>query len=197
MIFQKYRLSNLIIKEWDTAGIKFDERSAVRRLYKINTITRNAAEADLIIKKIGGIYFSVSEWIERQAIDHAFIFNSLKTLADDLDFYHSKDLIHGDIKYSNIIVCKGVINLIDWEPILEYSVDGKIFYRSTMPYISAVDMLNRKITPRTDKIAYYYLCRRLLSECGRPERTSVIEIEKKIVNLKCTQIINNLHALSV
>jgi serine/threonine protein kinase len=190
MIIERFKSSNLIIKEWNTKNIFFDIKYTNQRIKKINLITRNALESNLFFDKIGNDYYSVSEKIEASNYKDNSIEDLLKILANDIDFYHSENLIHGDIKYSNIVINKKNINLIDWEPILEYKLKGNTIYRSTMPFISSIDILRKRITKNTDKLAFYFLCIRLLNNYITCSRKQVIEIENKIINLNCQEIVN-------
>jgi serine/threonine protein kinase len=196
MIFYRYRTCDFIIREWDTTNIKFDAERCAQRIKCINTITRNSAELSLIFDKVDNIYFSISNRIEKRFRRKLPTKNLLLKLAEDIDFYHTKNLIHGDIKYSNTIIGNQVIYLIDWEPILEYSINGKYIFRSTMPYISSSDILNRRISSNTDKIGFYFLCLRLLNKWEKIQRQNVLEIENLIKELTCTEIIKKLNTPS-
>ena len=196
MIFFCYKTSDFIIREWDTTDIKFDAERCAQRIKNINSITRNSTESNLIITNIDNIYFSVSRLICKNFRIKLPIKNLLRKLAEDIDFYHTKDLIHGDIKFSNIIIGDQAIYLIDWEPILEYSTNGRYTFRSTMPYISSSDILNGIISSCTDKIGFYFLCLRLLNKWERIQRKNVLAIENQINELTCTEIIKNLNKLT-
>ena len=187
-----YKISDFIIREWDTTDIKFDSERCAQRIKNINSITRNSIESNLIIGNVDNIYFSVSHLIYKSSRRRLPIKNLLAKLAEDIDFYHTKNLIHGDIKFSNIIIGDQAIYLIDWEPILEYSTNRRCIFRSTMPYISSSDILNGIISSRTDKIGFYFLCLRLLNKWEKIQRKNVLEIESQISELTCTEIIYNL-----
>ena len=196
MMFYHYRSSDFIIREWDTTNIKFDVARCAQRIKCINTITRNSAETGLFIDKVDNIYFSVSGRIEKRLRRKPPIKILLLKLAEDIDFYHAKNLIHGDIKYSNIIIVNQLIYLIDWEPILEYSINGRYIFRSTPPYLSSTDISNKIISTSTDKIGFYYLCLRLLNKWEKIQRENVLEIENQINEFTCTEIIKNIKTLS-
>ena len=71
-----------------------------------------------------------------------------------------------------------------------YKLKGNTIYRSTMPFISSIDILRKRITKNTDKLAFYFLCIRLLNNYITCSRKQVIEIENKIINLNCQEIVN-------
>jgi serine/threonine protein kinase len=99
-------------------------------------------------------------------------------------------LIHGDIKYSNILVSGGEISLIDWEPVLVYADGGGTFLRSTAPYIATQDIAANTLTEATDRIAYYFLCKRLLNGWWPLTRQDVVSVESQLVNSKCREILD-------
>ena len=88
----------------------------------------------------------------------------LKEFAINLDKFSRYNLIHGDINLKNIIFNKKKIYLIDWEPILINKINKKFILRSTFPYYSVADLKNKKITRKTDLIAFLFLCERLFAD---------------------------------
>ena len=89
MIIERFKSSNLIIKEWNTKNILFDIKYTNQRIKKINLLTRNALESNLFFDKIGNDYYSVSEKIEASNYKDNSIEDLLKILANDIDFYQS------------------------------------------------------------------------------------------------------------
>ena len=146
-----------MIKEWDTTNLDFDKKLTEQRIKNINSLTRKFRNLEIHLDRVDSIYIAVSEIKINQDLQHFQAILLLIEFALEIDFYHSKDLIHGDIKYSNIIITNNQITLIDWEPILEFSISNINYFRSSMPYISSKDIINRKISKSTDRIAFFFL----------------------------------------
>lgn len=85
----------------------------------------------------------------------------LKKFAINLDKLSQHNLIHGDINFKNIIFNKKKIYLIDWEPILIKKLKKKFYYKFTFPYYSTEDIKHKRLTSKTDRIGFYFLCQRL------------------------------------
>lgn len=88
----------------------------------------------------------------------------LKNFAVNLDKLKQYNIVHGDINFKNIVFTKKRIFLIDWEPILINKINKKFILRSTFPYYSVADLKNKKITRKTDLIAFLFLCERLFAD---------------------------------
>lgn len=196
MQIKKYYLPDFMIKEFETININFDQRQTDQRIKYINFLTRKYRNFDIHVDKINSIYISVSEIKKNEDLGQFQATLLLKELALEIDFYHSKNLIHGDIKFSNLIITKNYIKLIDWEPILEYSISNKNYFRSTMPYIASEDIINRKITKATDRIGFFFLCKRIIQSWEKIYRVQVLQIENKIINLSCSEILQKFSILS-
>jgi len=196
MQIKKYHSPDFIIKEFETINLNFDRKLADQRMKSINFLTRKFGNFDIYIDKINSTYIAISDITKNEDLGHSQLTLLLKELALEIDFYHSENLIHGDIKFSNIIITKKYIRLIDWEPILEYSISNKNLFRSTMPYIASKDITNRKLTKATDRIAFFFLCKRLIQSWEKVYRERVIKIENKIINLSCSEILQKFSILS-
>lgn len=196
MQIKKYKLPNYMIKEWDTTNLDFDKKLTEQRIKNINSLTRKFRNLEIHLDRVDSIYIAVSEIKINQDLQHFQAILLLIEFALEIDFYHSKDLIHGDIKYSNIIITNNQITLIDWEPILEFSISNINYFRSSMPYISSKDIINRKISKSTDRIAFFFLCKRILQSWQKIHREQVLQIENKIIDLSCFEIIHRFFILS-
>lgn len=86
---------------------------------------------------------------------------TLTKLANDLTEIN-RYIPHGDIVKRNTIWDGKCFVLIDWEPLIEYSNPKNIFFKSTKPYISRSDLEKGKITINTDKISFFYFCRKII-----------------------------------
>jgi len=149
----------------------------------------------MVLEKIGGKYpsimkhnFSVNgnlikletEFVEdkknpngMQAID------PLKGLADDL-MKINQYIPHGDILKRNAIWNGTNFVLIDWEPLLEYGIPPNILFKSTKPYIASTDLANSKISISTDKIAFFYFCRKIIHGWFPTDKKEIVKLEKMI-----------------
>lgn len=78
----------------------------------------------------------------------------LAQLALDIDFLHTKELIHGDIHPKNVLFTGAELKLIDFEPILEYNSTGIQYYCTTRPWIAHKDLKNKKLSILTDRIGF-------------------------------------------
>jgi serine/threonine protein kinase len=183
-----YRKDELLIKEYDISGFSIDSNCVQDRIWKINSIVGLTNPTRPHIVKNGCIFICKS-LIKKRIIPPRFLIpNLLISLAEKLDLLHFYNLVHGDIKYTNLLFSSGKFEMIDWEPVLVYSKCSKTFFRSTMPYIATSDIALKKITKYTDRISFYFLCRRLLGSSVIPRKEDIFLIEKSIINLNCKEI---------
>lgn len=186
-----YRKDGLLIKEYDIFGFSIDSNYVQDRIRKINSIVGLTNPTRPHILKNGCIFISKSLIKKRIVPPRSLIPDLLISLSEKLDLFHFYNLVHGDIKYTNLIFSFGKFELIDWEPVLVYSKFSKTYFRSTMPYIATSDIALKEITKYTDRIGFYFLCRRLLGSSEIPRKEDVFLIEKKIINLSCQEICEN------
>jgi serine/threonine protein kinase len=86
----------------------------------------------------------------------------LLCLANDIDVFHHMGLIHGDIHPKNLIYTGSNLILVDFEPIIEYSMGSLRFYCSTPPWIAHEDLKNKKLSFLTDRIGFMHTAMKLL-----------------------------------
>ena len=103
----------------------------------------------------------------------------LNKLAKDLSEIN-RYIPHGDIVKRNIIWDGEKYILVDWEPLLEYGIQPNIFFKSTKPYIFSADIELFKITINTDKIAFFYFCRKIIHGWFSTDKKELAILEKKI-----------------
>ena len=188
MIFKKYKRGGFLIKEWDASNVSYDHDYVTKRIERITSLVIPFTPTLLQLWGENGIYSSQETIIKKESLSNLSIASNLNILAEQLDNIHEEDLVHGDIKYANIIFHSNRLMLIDWEPILVYTQANRTHFRSTMPYIASSDLEEKKITKLTDKIGFYFTCKGLL-EVWRPyKRADAIGIENHIKNLNCKEI---------
>ncbi len=188
MIRRTFKTRGFLIVQWDPMEVWFDKNYVSRRIEKINTLVRNSSPTRPSIRNIGASYFSFSRITPKEPLESCDLSKALGLLGAQLDRCHSEGLIHGDIKYSNVLVSGGEISLIDWEPVLVYENGGGTFLRSTAPYIATRDIAANELTEATDRIAYYFLCERLLKGWWPLTRHDVVSVESRLVNTECREI---------
>jgi hypothetical protein len=88
----------------------------------------------------------------------------LKRLADDLEILAEINCVHGDINRKNVIYNGQRFILVDWEPSLIQKRNNKYILLYTPPYISKNDFLNSRLTVESDKIGYYFFCKKTLNK---------------------------------
>ncbi len=114
---------------------------------------------------------------------------ALTKLANDLSEINLF-IPHGDIVKRNTIWDGGSFVLIDWEPLLEYGIPPNIFLKSTKPYISSVDLQKSKITSDTDKVAFFYFCRKIIHGWFPTDKNELAILETKIVSKDFYEIVD-------
>jgi hypothetical protein len=112
----------------------------------------------------------------------------LLKLANDL-IEINQFIPHGDILKRNVIWDGKNFVLIDWEPLLEYVVPPNIFFKSTKPYISSADLEKSKVTINTDKIAFFYFCRKIIHGWFPTDKKELAMLEKKILTKSFDQLV--------
>ena len=114
--------------------------------------------------------------------------DNLFNFSQELDAIHSEGLIHGDIKFSNIIQNNNSFKIIDWEPVLEYKSLGTKYFQSTSTYISKEDINLGVITKKTDLNGFYAFIHRLKFGSSNFKSLSLSEIEDKVSGKNAVQI---------
>ena len=95
---------------------------------------------------------------------------------------------HGDIVKKNVLWNGSNFVLVDWEPLLEYGAAPTIFFKSTKPYISQSDLKNSKITKNTDKLAFFYFCRKSLYGWFPTKASEPAKLESTLTSLNFDEI---------
>ena len=112
----------------------------------------------------------------------------LTTLAHELNQINVL-IPHGDIVKKNVLWNGSNFVLVDWEPLLEYGAAPAIFFKSTKPYISRLDVKNSKITSNTDKIAFFYFCRKQLHGWFPTEPNEPFQLESTLTSQEFDELV--------
>lgn len=131
-----------------------------------------------------------TDFIERESFpvgERAIV--ALNQLASDLNDINQY-IPHGDILIRNAIWDGNYFILIDWEPLLEYGVAPKVLLRSTVPYISTFDLNSSKISSKTDKLAFFYFCRKVIHGWFPTDKKEVLAMEGKVISKNFLEIVS-------
>ena len=174
-------------KSWKIQSTSFSERqSLIKRLSLIN-------DMGLLIKpKIKTFVSSDHCHIEQefckniQKIDSNKKKKIIHELGDLIFLCHQRDLIHGDLCYSNIAISeKDELLVFDWEPFLEKHINGLIELRSSKYACHPIDMNSRVITWRSDLYAFINLTLQIVH--GRYEGLKIAKKQSKRIE-KLTEV---------
>ena len=88
----------------------------------------------------------------------------LKEFAENLDSLQPFGFVHGDINSTNVLYDANKLNLIDLEPSFKQLKYGKKVVMSAVPLRSLHDIQHKTITVETDKIGFYLVCKRFMSQ---------------------------------
>jgi len=151
--FKLYQISDLLDPDWEDRTRLIEKLSMRHDLIPLITFTReNDAE----------IRYSQLR-INRKSTDPAGMSQHLEQLAKGLDSLTDDGFIHGDINFKNLMFDGTSYRLIDLEPSLRQRRKGRVTLMYTVPYITRDDFFNDSLTQCTDKVGFYFFCRRLLS----------------------------------
>ena len=87
---------------------------------------------------------------------------TLERLAAELDDLSLSGFVHGDINFKNLLFDGASWRLVDLEPSLRQRRKGRETLMYTPPYIARDDFKNDQLSQCTDKVGFYFFCRRLL-----------------------------------
>lgn len=90
------------------------------------------------------------------------VLGPLEQLARKLDVMSGHGFVHGDISVLNTIWDGKTIHLVDFEPSLRQMHRGRSMLKSPRELRAHRDVRDRTVTTRTDRVAYFLLCARLL-----------------------------------
>lgn len=184
----------IFTKEWKLSDGMYDK---VKLLTRINELNSN-----LNVRAVAPEHrFTLNDdrvicnykLLHRARFVYATHNSSLIAFAERLDTLSLDDIPHGDIKYANCIWDGAKWLLIDWEPILEYKIQGGVLFRTTKPYISSIDLRSEVITSATDKLGFYFLVKRLRDGWINPITLNIYEVEMQIMDLSFQEILRLLN----
>jgi serine/threonine protein kinase len=103
-------------------------------------------------------------------------------VVDALTYFEKIGFIHGDINRKNILydAQRGFV-IVDYEPSLLQIINGVKKYIVTQPYISKLDIEEKRITVRTDKIGFFYFVLRSLEKINDE---TIINLSKTLEHRK-------------
>ncbi len=81
----------------------------------------------------------------------------LEKLAQQMDYFSSIGLIHGDLHLKNLLVNNDDIHIIDWEPSLRQMIGNLNTLMYTAPWIDPEDKESRELSINTDLMCFYRL----------------------------------------
>jgi hypothetical protein len=129
-----------------------------------------------------------TEYIENKSWSAGIhLLTILSVLSDELNQINAL-IPHGDIVKKNVLWNGSNFVLVDWEPLLEYGAAPTIFFKSTKPYISQSDLENSKITKNTDKLAFFYFCRKSLYGWFPTKASEPAKLESTLISLNFDEI---------
>lgn len=114
--------------------------------------------------------------------DISTLYRGLELLGQELEDIN-RGLPHGDINVKNVIWSGQEFVLIDWEPLLEIDLGDVVLLRGTRPYISVRDRLRSSLTKDTDKLGFFYFCRKTIHGWFPTVESEVIRFDDQIWRL--------------
>jgi len=99
-----------------------------------------------------------------QSIPRKNRYDLLQKFSKDLDLMGEYNFVHGDINFSNVLYDGESFKLIDFEPCFRQIRNKHVVIKSGLSFRSMNDYKNKTISSETDKIGFYFLCKRLLDE---------------------------------
>ena len=116
---------------------------------------------ELIIEDDSLLYRQV--WIGRHEVRGTALLQALSQLAIGLDNIAAEGFVHGDLNFKNVMYDGEIFRVVDLEPSLRQCKMGKPTLMFTPPYIAVDDWQSGLLTVVTDKVGFYFFCRRLIS----------------------------------
>ena len=116
---------------------------------------------ELIIEDDSLLYRQI--WIDRREVKGAALLQALSQLAIGLDNIAAEGFVHGDLNFKNVMYDGEIFRVVDLEPSLRQLKMGKPALMFTAPYIAVDDWQSGRLTLVTDKVGFYFFCRRLIS----------------------------------
>lgn len=152
-----YRINDLLDPDWEDRTRLIEKLSMRHDFIPPITFTR---ENDTEIR-----YSQLR--INRKPVDPTGLSQHLERVAEGLDSIAGDGFIHGDINFKNLMFDGTSYRLIDLEPSLRQRRKGRVTLMYTVPYIARDDFYNDCLTPCTDKVGFYFFCRRMLCPIAR------------------------------
>jgi len=103
--------------------------------------------------------------------------NDFIDLVKALEYFEAVGFVHGDINKKNIIYTIEGFKIIDYEPSLVQMRNKKIKLLITIPYVDKIELQNRKITSKTDKIGFFYFLLRITNKLSS---SSIVKLSKTL-----------------
>ncbi len=142
MFIKKYLSSNLPVTKSEILGRTTLIEEATKGQTKFHF------DGDLIIRTSKNL-----NGIKPRALSNIH----LEKLAQQMDYFSSIGLIHGDLHLKNLLVNNDDIHIIDWEPSLRQMIGNLNTLMYTAPWIDPEDKESRELSINTDLMCFYRL----------------------------------------
>ena len=179
------------LRDLPEEALKKDSHRKIQLCHKKNIELINPELRDQIKRYEWPRYFIdfETEYIENKRWSAGMhLLEPLTVLANELNQINVS-IPHGDIVKKNVLWDGSNFVLVDWEPLLEYGAEPTIFFKSTKPYISRSDIKNSKITSNTDKIAFFYFCRKQLYGWFPTEPNEPLQLESTLTSQEFNELV--------
>lgn len=152
--FQKiYHTANLLDLDWEARVVAIMQLPSQHSL-----IPPVAFERD----DTGNLHYR-QQRIRKVQPDLSELQTGLVRLAEELERLSGTGFVHGDINFKNLLYDGESYRLIDLEPSLRQCRKGRVTLLYTPPYITLSDFRHDRLTDATDKVGFYFFCRRMLN----------------------------------
>ena len=156
------------IKKYYKYNLLENENSLLRRCSLIECISDEISSLPKTIFKFYDEYIIYQQkHINKQRlhiIPRKNRYDLLLKFSKDLDRMCDYKFVHGDINFSNVLYDGESLRLIDFEPCFRQVKNNRVVIKSGLSFRSMNDFNNKMITSETDKIAFYFICKKLLDD---------------------------------
>jgi hypothetical protein len=180
-----------IKRQWDMKIFSRQEGRLMRRIQALQKIGgKYSCICEQYYKLTDEILELETQHVEVGALtDISALHHGLEVLGHELEAIN-QNLPHGDINVKNVIWTGQKFVLIDWEPLLEIAHGNVTVLRGTRPYISKRDYIRGELTKDTDKLGFFYFCRKTIYGWFPTLESEVREFDDYIGRLKFSSILH-------
>jgi len=151
-VTKNYLITDLLDFDWQSRVELIEQISSSLTLIPKISFTQTVANELLYHQQL----------VVKERCPKESILAKLQCLALELDDFSATGLVHGDICYKNILYDGFAFRLVDLEPSFNQIRNGRSVLLYTPPYIALDDYKNNNLTSATDKVGFYFFCKRLL-----------------------------------